>query len=144
MTRSIGGRRSRNTLKIEGIFPEISPREYVTELWEFGPLQGICFIRDNNHLGYSGIGYVHFKFSNDARDCANNFSMVSYRGRKPRICFARYCNEEMDLVRMQDNGNGESTYTVSLAADQDMIMGYQWHSWGEPSFGRNYWDRSFS
>jgi len=140
-TRTYGGRRSRNTLRLEGIFTEVSARDYVMELWKFGPIQGIVFIRDNNHHGMTGLGYVHFKFSKDATKCAEDFSMVNYRGNKSRICFARYCAEEFDLLKMSEEGNGETTYTVSLEANQDTIMGYQWSSWGEPNFGCKHWSR---
>ena len=134
-TRSIGGRRSRNTLKIEGIINDYSAGDYARELLKFGPIQGIHFDRNTRSGGMSGFGYVHYKYSQDAEKCANQFSIVSRRGRKPRICFARWCNEELDIQKMHEIGGSSGTFTVSIEADDYVIEGGTWASWEKVNFG---------
>jgi hypothetical protein len=134
-TRNHAGRRSRNTLTIEGIINDYSARDYARELIKFGPLQFLAIERNGKHMGMFGKGYVHYKFSKDAEDCARNFSVLSRKGKNPRLCFARWCQEEIDIDRCISHGGSAQTFNVSAAADPEVIMGREYDDWGLPNFG---------
>ena len=79
-----------------------------------------------------GKGYVHFKYSRDADECALKFSVE----RNGRLCFARYCSEEIDIWRCHTIGGTPRTFNVSLTADRDVILARDDESWGLVNFGK--------
>jgi hypothetical protein len=128
---TIGGRRSYTTLKLEGLMDEEAPRDIARELRQYGPINFLYFKRESSEKGFSGEGYVNFVFANDAFRCMRFFEKKNDRGRK---CFARPCQEEMNVDAM--NRDESSQFSATLTGNDDIILKMGDEEFGMPNFGK--------
>ena len=127
----IGGRRSYTTLKLEGLQDEEAPRDVARELRHYGPINFLYFKRESSDKGFSGEGYVNFVFANDAFRCMRVFEKKNDRG---RLCFARPCQEEMNVQAM--NRDESSHFAATLTGNEDIIFRVGDDEFGMPNFGK--------
>ena len=74
---------------------------------------------------------MNFVFANDAFRCMRFFEKKNDRG---RLCFARPCQEEMNVQAM--NRDESSHFAATLTGNEDIIFREGDEDFGLPNFGK--------